>query len=283
MTSIGWIDAHQHFWQIARGDYDWMTDAVEAIRHDILPPDLTPLLDRHDIAGTVVVQAAATVAETDFLLSLAQDNAFIRGVVGWVNLTDPAAPETLDRLTRSPVFKGVRPMLQDVLETRWIAQPQVIANLHALADRGLRLDALVTPRHLDVLAEIAEQVPTLPIVINHCGKPVIADGAYAGGIWRLGMMRLAALPKVMCKLSGLVNEAGAGWSAASLKPVVDQVMEQFGADRMIWGSDWPVLELAGSYDRWCTVSHQILAARTEEDRNAIYGGNAARFYGLEVA
>ena len=280
MAQADRIDAHQHFWQISRGDYDWMTDEVAAIRHDILPADLAPHLQRHGIAGTVLVQAAATVAETEFLLALARDHAFVRGVVGWVDLTDPAAPATLDSLCRDPAFKGVRPMLQDIPDTRWIAQRAVIANLRALADRGLRLDALVTPRHLDVLAEVLEQLPSLPVVIDHCAKPVIAGGADPGAAWRDGITRLAALPQVMCKISGLANEAGPGWSAEGLRSVVDHVLTQFGPDRVMWGSDWPVLDLAGDYDGWCAASAALFAHLSGADRAAVLGGTARAFYGI---
>ncbi|MBQ2262755.1 MAG: amidohydrolase family protein [Loktanella sp.] len=280
MEQTARMDAHQHFWQIARGDYHWMNDDVAAIRHDILPPDLVPVLRRHAIAGTIVVQAAATLAETEFLLQLAQDNAFIKGVVGWVDLRDPATPDTLNRLAGSAVFKGVRPMLQDIADTRWIAQPEVIANLQALADAGLRLDALVTPRHLAVLAEVAAQVPSLPIVIDHCAKPVIADSADPGEDWRQGMTRLAGLPQVMCKVSGLANEAGRGWSAESLRPVVDHVLATFGPERVMWGSDWPVLNLAGDYDAWVAASDQLFLGLSAPERAAVYGGTARAFYGI---
>ncbi|MEJ6394208.1 amidohydrolase family protein [Gymnodinialimonas sp. 2305UL16-5] len=277
------IDAHQHFWQISRGDYDWMSDEVAAIRHDILPPDLAPLLARHDIAGTVVVQAAATLAETEFLLGLAQDNRFIKGIVGWVDLDDIAAPEALDHLSQSPVFKGVRPMLQDISETDWIARPRVLDNLAQLAKRGLRLDALVTPRHLPILAKVAQSCPDLPIVIDHCAKPVIAQGADAGSGWRDDMARLAQLPNVMCKISGLPNEAGPGWSATGLRQVVDHVLEEFGPDRLMWGSDWPVLNLAGDYAGWRDTSKQLLGGLTHTERAQVFGGTAQRFYKLEVS
>ncbi len=274
------IDAHQHFWQIARGDYDWMTDDVAAIRHDILPPDLEPVLQRHRIGGTVVVQAAATVAETDFLLGLAQDHAFIKGVVGWADLCDVQAPEVLERLAGIPKLKGLRPMLQDIDDTRWIADARVMTNLQAMADVGLRLDALVTPRHLDVLAEVAAQLPSLPIVIDHCAKPVIRAGADAGDIWRRGMARLAEFPHIMCKVSGLANEAGPHWSADSLQPVVDHVLSVFGPDRVMWGSDWPVLNLAGDYDAWVAASDQLFSGLSAPDKAAVYGGTARRFYGI---
>jgi L-fuconolactonase len=173
-------------------------------------------------------------------------------------------------------------MLQDISDTRWIAQPAVIANLHKLAERGLRLDALVTPRHLDVLAEVAQQVPSLKIVIDHCAKPVIAGGADAGDDWRRGMAQLAKLPQIMCKVSGLANEAGPGWTADILRPVVDHVLARFGAERVMWGSDWPVLNLAGGYDRWRSVSDELFAPLSDADRAAIYGGTAQRFYGLDA-
>ena len=275
------IDAHQHFWQISREDYDWMTDDVENIRHDILPSDLSPLIDLHDITGTVVVQAAATVAETEFLIGLAEKTNFIKGLVGWVDLTDADTPQTLDRLMQSTAFKGVRPMLQDIEDTKWISQPKVMANLAALAERGLRLDALVQPRHLGVLVQVAKELPELAIVIDHCAKPVIADGADAGTAWRDGMARLAELPNVVCKISGLANESGPGWSAERLQPVIDHVLRQFGAERVMWGSDWPVLNLVGDYARWRAVSAQLLQGCSDQDRAEIYGGTAVKFYGLE--
>jgi len=283
MSTSSKIDAHQHFWQIARGDYDWMTDEVADIRHDILPPDLSPLLEKHAIAGTVVVQAAATVAETEFLLGLAKDTPFIKGVVGWVDLEDPACPDVLDRLRAAPAFKGVRPMLQDIEDTNWIARPAVLANLAALAERGLRLDALVVPRHLNVLARVAADQPDLSIVIDHCAKPVIAGGADAGDTWREGMARLAAMPNLMCKISGLANEAGSGWSAKALQPVVDHVVKHFGPERIMWGSDWPVLNLGGDYDQWRAVSEQLFSGLSDTDKANIYGATATRFYGLKSA
>ncbi len=281
MTGPAKIDAHQHFWRISRGDYDWMSDEVAEIRHDILPADLAPHLGRHDITGTVVVQAAGTVAETEFLLGLAQTCDFIKGVVGWIDLEAEDAPQTMDRLMQSPVFKGVRPMLQDIEDTNWITRPKVLSNLAALSDRGLRLDALVVPRHLEVLAKVAADLPDLAIVIDHCAKPEIFGGADAGADWREGMRRLAALPNVMCKVSGLANEAGSDWSAADLTAVVAHILEQFGADRVMWGSDWPVLNLVGDYDQWRTVSEQLFSRLSERDRAAVYGGTAKHFYGLE--
>ncbi len=276
------IDAHQHFWQIARGDYDWMTDEVAMIRRDVLPAELAPALQRHRIDATVVVQAAATVSETEFLIDLAQKAHFIKGVVGWVDLDDPAAPQTLDRLRTNSVFKGVRPMLQDIADTDWILRPRIRANLEELAARGLRLDALVTPRHLPALHDIARALPELPIVIDHCAKPVIKGGVDAGDDWRDGVEALAQEPNVFCKVSGLANECGPGWNATRLRPVVAHVLKHFGAERVMWGSDWPVLDLAGSYDAWHAVAEDLFTPLSDAARSAVWGGTAARFYGLEA-
>lgn len=275
------IDAHQHFWQIARGDYGWMNDEVAAIRRNVLPPDLAPTLARHGIDGTVLVQAADTVAETEFMISLAAGADFIKGVVGWVDLEDANAPAVLDRLSGAHVFKGIRPMLQDIDDTNWILQDKVQANLAEVAKRGLRFDALVQPRHLSVLLEVAKTYPNLPIVIDHCAKPVIARGADAGDGWRADMAALAKHANVFCKVSGLANEYGDGWSADTLRPVVSHVLDCFGPDRIMWGSDWPVLELAGTYDGWRAAVVTLFEGLSDADRAAVMGGTAVRFYGLE--
>lgn len=281
LSSIPKIDAHQHFWQIARGDYSWMTDEVADIRHDILPADLAPLIEARGIDGTIVVQAADTVAETEFLLSLAESTPFIKGVVGWVDLDNASASEQLVRLSQNPLFKGIRPMLQDIDETRWIARPKVIEALKQVSELGLRLDALITPRHLDVIAEIAQSLPELPIAIDHCAKPEIGHTEEPGTIWRNGMERLAKCPNVICKISGLANEAGPAWNADRLRPTVDHVLRVFGPARLMWGSDWPVLNLAGHYEGWCRVAEQLFSDLASDEQRAIFGGTAQHFYGLE--
>lgn len=277
----GRIDAHQHFWRLDRGDYDWMTDEVAVLRQDLLPADLTPHLAAHKITGTIVVQAAATVAETRFLLDLAEHTPFIKGVVGWIDLTAENACETLDELAQNKKFKGIRPMLQDIKDTNWILQPKVISTLSYLAQKGLRFDALIMPRHLEVIATLAETLPELPIVIDHCAKPAIAQGADAGESWRAGMRRLAGQPQIFCKLSGLATEVGPDWTQAHLAPVADTVLNAFSASRLMWGSDWPVLELAGTYDRWVATTENLLSTLSEPQKADIWGGSAACFYGLE--
>lgn len=276
------IDAHQHFWQIARGDYDWMTDSVAAIRHDAMPQDLAPIIKQHQIDGTIIVQAAATVAETQFILTLADQTDFIKGVVGWVDLEDPDAPNILDNLMASPFFKGIRPMLQDIADTDWITQPIVLTNLQELSKRGLRLDALITPRHLSVIAELAQKQPELQIVVDHCAKPEIALGTDAGNAWRNGMAQLAEMPNLMCKMSGLANEVGTDWNVEKLQPVIDHILKIFGTNRIMWGSDWPVLNLVGDYSRWRQVSDKLLNQLSAQERALIYGQNAINFYNLDI-
>ncbi|NDV00084.1 amidohydrolase family protein [Pseudoroseicyclus tamaricis] len=272
------IDAHQHFWRIDRGDYSWMDDSVAPIRRDILPADLSPLAEACGVSRTVLVQAAPTCEETLFMLSLADETPLIGAVIGWLDLTGDVEGQ-LARLAH-PKLRGIRPMLQDIAETEWILRPEVLAGLRKVAAAGLRLDALALPRHLDALARLAEEIPELPIVIDHCAKPDF-DGAEPDADWRAGMAVLAAHPQVCCKLSGLANEAGPGWTAETLRPVFEHVLAAFGPDRLMWGSDWPVLELAGDYRGWLEAAQELTASLGRADRDAIFGGTAARFYALD--
>ncbi|WP_298985677.1 amidohydrolase family protein [uncultured Roseibium sp.] len=275
------VDAHQHFWKIARGDYFWMDDNVAAIRHDILPEDLMPHAKACGIHATIAVQAAPTVAETDFLLELVEGNSLIKGVVGWVDLESGHAAKELKRLSANPLFKGVRPMLQDIEATDWVLQASVLSNLSIAADFGLSFDALIQPRHLQAIDGLARAVPDLRVVIDHCAKPVIAGGSDAGDVWRRNMAHLASHEQIHCKVSGLANEYGAGWSAKTLQPIVDHVISEFGADRIMWGSDWPVLELEGSYADWFDCAQSMMQQLSDQARAAVFGETASRFYRID--
>jgi L-fuconolactonase len=274
------IDAHQHFWHIARGDYSWMDDSVAPIRRDFLPGDLTQIAATSGVTGTIVVQAAPTVAETQFLLGLAAMSPLILGVVGWVDLEAEDAEATLRELSQNRWFKGIRPMLQDIQDTQWILKPRVMKHLELAAELGLRMDALVTPRHLEAIAYIAQKIPTLPIVIDHCAKPVIIGGKDAGDAWRAELKRLGEFPNVFCKLSGLANEYGTGWSAQTLQPVFDHVVRCFSPQKMMWGSDWPVLNLAGDYANWVKVAQGLAADLTQHQQNQLFSQTALNFYDL---
>lgn len=275
------VDAHQHFWKIDRGDYGWMDDSVAAIRHDILPSDLAPLARACDVRATIAVQAAPTVAETEFLLQLAGGNPLVAGVVGWVDLEAQKAVDDLRRLSADPHFKGVRPMLQDIADTDWILKPAVLSNLAIAAEMGLTLDALITPRHFPAIAQVAETVPRLGIVIDHCAKPVF-NGADPGDTWRREMARLASGPQVFCKLSGLANEHGPGWSADQLRPVFEHVVSVFGAERIMWGSDWPVLDLAGDYVSWFKTAQTLAEDLSDNEKRMLFSGTARQFYKLKI-
>jgi L-fuconolactonase len=280
MTLSGRVDAHQHFWRPARGDYGWLTPDLTPLYRDFSPADLLPLMRAAGIDTTVLVQAAPTLAETEYLLDLARDHDFIGGVVGWVDLTAADAPATLERLARSRAFKGVRPMLQDLSDPAWISRAPTDAAVHALSRLGLRFDALVRSVHLPHLLAFAQRHPALPIVIDHAAKPDLARGEYEA--WRAPLARLAALPQVWCKLSGLVTEAGAGWSTDTLRRHVDAVLELFGPQRVIWGSDWPVVTLAASYGEWVAATDRLVASLSDSQRAAVLGDNARRFYRLDA-
>lgn len=282
MSAAPRIDAHQHFWHLARGDYSWLNveakPYLEPIHRDFQPGDLLPLLEAESIAGTVLVQAAATVEETEYMLSLADAHDFIRGVVGWVDLTAPDAVATIERLARHSAFKSVRPMLQDLPDAAWISTASIGPAVQALVRLGLRFDALVKTPHLPHLLAFAQRHPALPIVIDHAAKPDMARHEFTA--WHALMAPLAALPQVHCKLSGLVTEIGLDWQLDTLRPYVDAVLELFGPQRVMWGSDWPVLNLAADYTRWTEATDALLESRTAEQRDAMLGGNAIRFYGL---
>lgn len=275
------IDAHQHYWKIERGDYAWMgAPEVASLRRDYLPLDLAPHLAQHEIDGTIVVQAAATTAETDFLLRLASEEPTISGVVGWLDLEAEDFPAQLAGYAGKESLVGIRPMLQDLPDDRFVLQPRVLKNLELLAAAGLRLDLLVHARHLPHVAEALGKVPDLVAVIDHCAKPDLRGGDL--GFWREHMSRLAEESSVRCKLSGLVTEAPPGAGAEQLAPAIEHVYSAFGPDRLLFGSDWPVCTLSASYERVVSLLREALGERlTGEAEQKIFGGNALQFYGLE--
>ncbi len=274
------IDSHQHVWRIDRGDYGWLTPDLEALYRDFTLADVEPHRRACAIAASVLVQAAPTVAETEFLLSVAHaSNGFVKGVVGWVDLASVEAIPKLTRLARDPLFKAVRPMLQDLADPSWIARDGVMHTLAALPRLSLRFDALVTPVQLPALVDMLDRLEDLAVVIDHGGKPPIAAGGWQP--WASLIAACARHPRVRCKLSGLATEAGAGWTIDRLRPYVAYLLDCFGADRMMWGSDWPVVEGAGGYRRWVAATVALLADRSDAERAAIWGATARRFYGLE--
>ncbi|MBN3752508.1 amidohydrolase family protein [Paraburkholderia sp. Tr-20389] len=274
------IDAHQHYWNPERGDYGWLTPDLAALYRTFGPADLAPLRERAGVARTVVVQAAPTVEETRYLLELASNETSIAGVVGWVPMLDPDAPALIAELAHRPKFKGVRPMLQDLPDDHWIANPALKPAVDALIANDLAFDALIFTRHVEALETFIERFPQLRIVIDHGAKPPIRDGSAGWHAWAEGITRLARLPHVHCKLSGLATEAAQGWTEATLRPYVDHLLAAFGPKRLMWGSDWPVLNLNGDYLLWHSIATLLLSSLADAERDAIFGGNAAAFYRL---
>lgn len=272
------IDAHQHYWRLDRGDYGWLTPELGPIHRDFLPSDLAPILARHGVDGTVLVQAAPTAAETAYLLGLAADHPSVLGVVGWTDFEAADAPAEIERLAARPALVGLRPMIQDIGDDEWVARPALDPAFGALAEAGLVFDALVLPRHLGPLLARMARSPEVRVVIDHGAKPLIADGAMDG--WAEDVTRLARETDAACKLSGLVTEAGEGWSVEALRPYTDHLLDVFGPDRLLWGSDWPVCTLAATYDGWAEATDVLLAGLSGAERAAVQGGNAARVYGV---
>jgi L-fuconolactonase len=268
------IDAHQHFWRLADRVGEWPPAELEAIYRDFEPDDLKPLLDACGIDGTVLVQTMESEADTGFMLDLADRNDFILGVVGWTDLKAKDAPQAVTRLSTHSKLKGLRPMLQGLSDDRWITDPALDEAVAAMLAADLAFDALVFPRHLPHLIVFADRHPELRIVIDHGAKPEIAHGRFIE--WRAVMADLAQLPNVSCKLSGLLTEAGEQKHQAA-RPYAETILDLFGADGVIWGSDWPVVRLASDYQNWFDQCREIVP---DDHHAAVFGANARSFYRL---
>jgi L-fuconolactonase len=273
------IDAHQHFWDIDKLNYAWMPPGDRVLRRNYLPEDLWPILEENRFDGCVVVQANTVMEETLWLLELAAANPFIFGVVAWVDLTDPGVPFVLDELQKHPKFKGVRHIVHDEPDPRWLLRSDVLRGLKELARRGIPYDLLLRPVHLPLLPEITEKVPGLSMVIDHIAKPLIVSGRMDG--WADDMRAASAIPGLCCKLSGMITEADhANWTPNDLRPYVQHVMSLFEPERLMFGSDWPVCKLAGSWKRVLAAFTQAMGPQPIPVREQILGGTAARFYKL---
>ena len=270
------IDAHHHFWRIARGEYSWLTPALGAIYRDFDPEDLAPHLATHGIAATILVQAAPTHAETAFLLDLAEKTAFVAGVVGWTEFAAPDAGSTIAGLAADPLLVGLRPMVQDMDDDDWLMRAELAPAFDAMIAHQLVFDALLKPRHLRRLIAVLERHPQLRVVVDHAAKPAIGSGADAA--WRSDIAAVAQFSNVACKLSGLVTEAPANWTVDDLRPYAEHLLTCFGAERLIWGSDWPVVNLAADYRRWISTAEQLMAGLDASAQSLVFGGNAVGIY-----
>ncbi|MDR3485718.1 MAG: amidohydrolase family protein [Bradyrhizobium sp.] len=270
------IDAHHHLWTLARGDYGWLTPDLAPIYRDFQLSDLAPHLSAARIEGTILVQAAPTEAETMFLLDIAEQAEVVRGVVGWTDFDAADGVARINAMAAQKLLVGLRPMVQDIPDDDWLLGPGLTPLLTAMARNDLIFDALVKPRHLPRFLQVAGSHPDLQFVLDHCAKPSLATGDIA--IWRRDIARLAEHPNVVCKLSGLATEAAPDWRPADLRPAVDHVLACFGPQRMLWGSDWPVVNLAGGYAKWLASAESLLADLSPDEKTAVFGGNAARIY-----
>ena len=277
------VDAHQHFWRIADGHCRWLTPALAPIFRDFGPDDLRPILRRNGVAATVLVQAADCDAETDWLLATAARADFVAGVVGWADMTDARAPQRIQQLAEHPKMAGIRPMIQDIPDPDWMLRPELAPACRAMAETGMVFDALVLPAHLENLAVFMARYPEMKIVVDHAAKPALRRGAAGLREWRPKIRRIAEFPRARCKFSGLLTEAAPGAGADDLRECADILLDCFGPERLLWGSDWPVLNLAADYDRWMEISGELLSALSPAERANIMGENAARFYNLKTA
>jgi L-fuconolactonase len=270
------IDAHHHLWTLARGDYGWLTPKLAPIYRDFGLAELTPLISAAGIEGTILVQAAPTEAETTFLLDISDGADMVRGVVGWTDFDAENAAARIEALAGRTHLVGLRPMVQDIADDDWLLRPRLTPHFATMAKQNLIFDALVLPRHLPRLLGLVDRHPDLQFVVDHCAKPRLATGDIAA--WKDDIARLARRPNVVCKLSGLATEAAPGWQVADMRPAVDHVLSCFGVERLLWGSDWPVVNLAGGYAKWLAAAETLLAELSDAERAGIFGLNAARIY-----
>ncbi len=272
----GRIDSHHHFWSLARGDYGWLTPEFGVLCQDFLPIDLGDILADEQVKRTVLVQAAPTVAETRYLLSLADESCSIAAVVGWVDMEASEAVSQIHNFSCHAKFRGIRPMIQDIPELDWILRSELDPVIRTLESLDLSFDALIKTEHIGNLQEFSRRYPALRIVIDHAAKPNIVGGEFSD--WAVAIRKISKSTNVYCKISGLLTEAKPGAKAQDLKPWVDHLIECFGAERLMWGSDWPVLNLVSDYRCWAEMSDLLFEELSETERNYIYGETACAFY-----
>lgn len=273
------IDSHQHFWQIGRFNYEWMSPDDKILCKDFLPADFEQILRRSGIAKSVVVQAHQSTAETLWLLDLADEHEFIAGIVGWVDLQNPDVENNLQELAMRPKFRGVRHLVQDERQDDWLTEPEVLRGLNALSKYDLTYDLLVFTRHLPYAQTVVENLPHQRFVIDHLAKPPIATGEIAE--WKSALKKIAVLPNVYCKLSGLITEANyESWTVKDLRPYVETALDLFGEKRLMFGSDYPVCLLAASYEKVLETYQSFLINLSETDQNLVLSQNAIDFYKL---
>jgi L-fuconolactonase len=278
------VDAHQHYWEVGRFDYGWTRQGIAALDRDFMPAELEPQLRVARVARTVLVQVLHTEDETRWMLDLARRHASIAGVVGWVDLTAPpdAIHAALERLLADPRLVGIRHLVHEEPDDDWLAREDVLRGLRVLEERDVSFDLLLRPRHVRHVPRLSERLPRLRMVIDHIAKPHIRDHLMEP--WASGMAAVAANPNLWCKVSGMITEADhAAWTADDLRPYIETVLRAFGPERLMYGSDWPVCTLAGSYDRVIGALRDVLAGVDESTETRIFTSSASAFYRLDPA
>lgn len=273
------IDAHHHFWNYSPSEYGWIDESMAAIARDFGPADLAATAGEVGVEGVVSVQARQTLAETDWLLDLADRHDLILGVVGWAPLADDGIADILGGLASRPKLKAVRHVVQDEPDPQFLAAPAFNHGVGLLAQHNLAYDLLVFERQLPQTIAFVDRHPNTRFVLDHIAKPRIKADELSP--WRENLTQLAERPNVCCKLSGMVTEADhAAWTADGLRPYFDVVLEAFGPDRLMFGSDWPVCLLASGYARWFQTVESWASGLSDNERRGLFGGNAARAYQL---
>jgi L-fuconolactonase len=273
------VDSHHHFWRYTPAEYGWIDENMAAIRRDFLPADLQQEIAVAGVDAVVSVQARQSVEETRWLLALATHNPFIAGVVGWVPLVSPTVAADLARFAAHPKLVAIRHVLQDEPDPLFMLSADFQAGIGALRAYNLAYDILIYHRHLPQTIELVDRHPAQSFVIDHMAKPSIKDGTVEP--WARGMRELSRRPHVCCKLSGMVTEVcRPHWSLADLRPYFDVVLEAFGPERVLFGSDWPVCLVACGYARWMEIVQELIAPLSSVERAAILGDNARRVYRL---
>lgn len=275
------IDAHQHYWKLSRGDYDWISADNKTLYQNYLPQDLIENLQKNSISKTILVQAAPTIAETEFMLQLSEQEESIAGVVGWLDLEQSSYQQHLERFLKHPKFVGLRVMIQAMDKAEQVLQKEYIEALQYFAEIDLPVDLLVVSHQLPAVIQLLEYVPDLRGVIDHIAKPNIAEQQLEP--WKEQMQQMAKHSKIYCKLSGMVTEADhQHWKREDFLPYVQHIVDIFGTERLMYGSDWPVCLLAASYNQvYDLLEYSLPKGLTEQERRDIFGNNAARFYKLD--
>jgi L-fuconolactonase len=276
------LDSHQHFWSYSESEHDWIDERMTRIRRDFAPKDLEPILRRNGFDGSVAVQVRQSLEETEYLLGLADENEFIRGVVGWVDLRSPGVRRDLERFSEHPRFRGIRHVIQSEPDDRFLLREDFLRGVALLRALDLTYDILVYHRQLPAVVEFVSRFPDHRLVLDHIGKPAIAKGELEP--WTTAVRKLGKMENLYCKVSGMVTEADwRGWKKSDFTLYLEIVLESFGTGRLLFGSDWPVAILAASYEEVVEIVEDFFSPLPAAEKDAVFGGNAARFYGLEVA